>query len=177
VHLCEAQQASRGIERQIGKDLTVSANYIYVHTTHLPWAIDRNLLPGAPAVTGAGANGLPTNGLQYGGDALFNPSTGSVRQVVLKYATTTTVTSNLNPSDNGQAVTFTATVSSTGATPTGSVRFMDGTTRLGTVLLSGGVATLTKSTMAVGTHPVTAQYLGDTSSGKSTSRALAQVVR
>ncbi|PYX85010.1 MAG: hypothetical protein DMG68_18945, partial [Acidobacteria bacterium] len=46
--------------------LSVSANYIYVHTTHLPWAVDRNLLPGAPIVSGvAGANGLPTNGLPF----------------------------------------------------------------------------------------------------------------
>lgn len=62
----QAQQASLGIERQIGDSLSVSASYIYVHTTHLPWAVDKNLLPGAPVVTGAaGANGLPTNGLPF----------------------------------------------------------------------------------------------------------------
>jgi hypothetical protein len=62
----QAQQASFGIERQIGNGMSVSTNYIYVHTTHLPWAIDRNLLPGAPIVSGVpGANGLPTNGLPF----------------------------------------------------------------------------------------------------------------
>src|SRR2546428_137801 len=62
----QSQQASLGIERQIGNSLSVSANYIYVHTTHLPWAIDKNLLPGAPIVSGQpGANGLPTNGLPF----------------------------------------------------------------------------------------------------------------
>jgi hypothetical protein len=62
----QAQQASLGIERQIGSSLSVSANYIYVHTTHLPWAVDKNLLPGAPVVSGVpGANGLPTNGLPF----------------------------------------------------------------------------------------------------------------
>lgn len=62
----QAQQASVGIERQIGNSLSVSANYVYVHTTHLPWAVDTNLLPGAPIVSGvAGANGLPTNGLPF----------------------------------------------------------------------------------------------------------------
>jgi Carboxypeptidase regulatory-like domain len=61
----QSQQASLGIERQIGNSLSISANYIYVHTTHLPWAVDLNLLPGAPVVTGAGANGLPTNGLPF----------------------------------------------------------------------------------------------------------------
>lgn len=62
----QAQQASLGIERQIGNSFSVSANYIYVHTTHLPWAVDTNLLPGAPIVSAVpGANGLPTNGLPF----------------------------------------------------------------------------------------------------------------
>lgn len=62
----QAQQASVGIERQIGNNFSVSANYIYVHTTHLPWAVDKNLLPGAPVVSGVlGANDLPTNGLPF----------------------------------------------------------------------------------------------------------------
>ncbi|PYV51149.1 MAG: TonB-dependent receptor [Acidobacteria bacterium] len=62
----QSQQGSFGVEREIGKGTSISANYIYVHTTHLPWAVDRNLLPGAPVVSGApGANGLPTNGLPF----------------------------------------------------------------------------------------------------------------
>ncbi|PYV80544.1 MAG: TonB-dependent receptor [Acidobacteria bacterium] len=62
----QAQQASLGIERQIGNSFSISANYVYVHTTHLPWAIDKNLLLGAPIVSGVpGANGLPTNGLPF----------------------------------------------------------------------------------------------------------------
>lgn len=62
----QAQQASFGIERQVGNSLSISANYIYVHTTHLPWAVDTNLLPAAPVVSGVpGANGLPTNGLPF----------------------------------------------------------------------------------------------------------------
>jgi hypothetical protein len=55
-----SQQASFGIEREIGGGLSISANYIYVHTTHLPVAIDTNLLPGAPI--DAGSTGLPSNG-------------------------------------------------------------------------------------------------------------------
>ena len=61
----QAQQASFGIEHQLGKGTSISADYIFVHTTHLPWAVDTNLLNGAPVVTGAGANGLPTNGLPF----------------------------------------------------------------------------------------------------------------
>ena len=65
----QSQQVSFGVERQIGDTWSVSASYIYVHTTHLPWAVDKNLLPGAPIVTGTsaatGANLLPTNGLPF----------------------------------------------------------------------------------------------------------------
>ncbi|HLX84733.1 MAG TPA: FG-GAP-like repeat-containing protein [Terriglobales bacterium] len=113
----------------------------------------------------------------YVGDASFKPSSGSVKQVVEKYATTMALKSSLNPSAYNQAVTFTARVRSAGPTPTGKVVFMDETLALGSVTLSGGVAKLTESTLAVGTHPITAQYLGDAVSGKSMSPVLNQVVK
>jgi hypothetical protein len=47
----QAQQASLGLERQIGSGMSIAGNYIYVHTTHLPWAVDKNLLAGAPFTT------------------------------------------------------------------------------------------------------------------------------
>jgi len=113
----------------------------------------------------------------YAGDANFKPSTGKVMQVVLKYPTTTTLTSSLNPSGYGQPVTFTATVASAGPTPTGKVKFLDGTKAIGTVPLTAGVVALTKSNLVVGTHPITAQYLGDAANDKSTSQVLEQVVQ
>jgi hypothetical protein len=113
----------------------------------------------------------------YAGDLTFKASSGKVKQVVEKYPTTTTLTSIPNPSNFGQAVTFAANVTSTGSTPTGKVKFLDGTTTLGTATLSGGVAKVTKSTLAVGTHPITAQYMGDAVSAKSTSSVLNQVVQ
>jgi len=58
-----SQQASVGIEREIGDGFTVSVNYIWVHTTHLPVAIDTNLLAGAP--TDTGSTGLPSNGYSF----------------------------------------------------------------------------------------------------------------
>ena len=70
-----SQQASLSIERALGAGFSLSASYIYVHTTHLPVALDSNLLPGAPICPtagvadcgqpGIGANGLPTNGLPF----------------------------------------------------------------------------------------------------------------
>jgi len=62
----QSQQASLGIEHELVGGLSISLNYIYVHTTRLPWAIDRNLKPTAPILSGVpGANGLPTNGLPF----------------------------------------------------------------------------------------------------------------
>jgi len=113
----------------------------------------------------------------YAGDINFNPSSGSVRQVVEKYPTTTGLTSSPNPSQFGQAMTFTAHVTSAGPVPTGNVKFLDGTTSIGSAALSGGVAKLTKSTLAVGTHPITAEYLSDAFSAMSTSAVVNQVVQ
>jgi len=113
----------------------------------------------------------------YPGDTVFQSSTGSVTQVVEGYTTTTRLTSSPNPSQFGQTVTFTVTVTSTGPTPTGKVKFLDGTTTLGSAVLSGGIAKHAKSTLAVGTHPITAQYLGDAVSDKSTSFVVNQVVQ
>ncbi len=77
--------------------------------------------------------------------------------------TTTTVDSSQNPSTYGESVTFTATVSAAGGTPTGSVQFTVDGLDLGTaVTLSGGTATsIGITTLAAGTHPVVAAYTSD----------------
>src|SRR5262249_46689596 len=83
-------------------------------------------------------------------------------------ASATTLVSSPNPSAFGQSVTFTATVSGTGAVPSGTVTFTDQTTgqTLGTVNLGnvGGVeqAAFTTSTLASGGHTIQASYGGDT---------------
>lgn len=114
----------------------------------------------------------------YPGDAAFTPGLGTMKQVVELYSTTTALTSTPNPSSRGRAVSFTATVTSAGPNaPTGKVVFMDGTTRIGSAMVANGMATLIKSTLAVGTHPITAHYLGDTADGTSTSQVVEQVVQ
>ena len=92
-------------------------------------------------------------------------------------ATTTSLVSSLNPSNVGQSVTFTATLSSTAGTPNGTVTFNDGTTALGTMALSGGQASLTTSTLSVGQHSITATYNGSTNYSSSTSATLTQTVK
>jgi hypothetical protein len=61
-----------------------------------------------------------------------------------------------------QAVTFVATVSGGGGDPGGTVTFSDGATPLATVALNGsGRAALTTTSLAVGSHAITASYSGD----------------
>jgi predicted secreted protein len=128
--------------------------------------------------TSALSAGTHTITATYNGDANNKPSTSApLNQVVNKAPTTTTLTSSPNPSAFGQAVTFTATVKGSGGTPTGTVTFkVDGIT-IGTVKLnSSGIATLTVSSLAVGTHSITATYNGDANFTPSTSAVLIQVV-
>src|SRR5216117_4519761 len=117
----------------------------------------------------------------YGGGATFSGSTSStLTQTVKKASTTTLVSSSANPSLSGQSVTFTATVTakSPGAgTPTGTVTFKDGSSTLGTGTLDGsGQAMFTISTLAVGSHSITARYGGDASFKGSTSPKFTQIV-
>ncbi|WP_168195498.1 Ig-like domain repeat protein [Bradyrhizobium sp. NAS80.1] len=106
------------------------------------------------------------------------PASGSVSASITVNAagTSTTLTSSLNPSGFGQAVTFTATVASSGATPTGTVTFLDGGGAIGTGVLAGGVATFVTSALSIGTHAITASFAGNGNFTTSASAALTQMV-
>jgi Bacterial Ig-like domain (group 3) len=96
-------------------------------------------------------------------------------------ATATTLASSPNPSLVEQSATFTATVnpvSPATGTPTGTVTFTDASTSttLGTATLISGQAPITISTLAVGTHTITAQYSGDSSFLPSSGSISQQVV-
>jgi hypothetical protein len=113
----------------------------------------------------------------YAGDADNLGSTSTVlNQVVLETTSTATLTSSPNPSTQGQAVTFTATISSPTVIPTGPVTFTAGKTVLGTAQLGGGKAKLTISSLAVGSTKVTATYYGNSNIAKS-SASVTQTVR
>jgi hypothetical protein len=144
-------------------------------------AIDTGTTAGGVAAFATSSLSARTHTIKatYAGDATFEPSTGSVKQVVDKYTTTTALSSSPNPSNDRQAVTFTATVTSSGPnTPTGKVEFKDVDKHIGSATLSGGVATLTTLRLDpfAGTHFITAEYIGDANSAESTSPVLDQVV-
>jgi hypothetical protein len=84
----------------------------------------------------------------------------------------------LNPSTYGDAVTFTATVTSNSGTPSGSVRFKAGSKVLGLALLSNGAATLTASPgqLVGGADAIVATYLANGQFSSSTSPTFFQTV-
>ena len=58
----------------------------------------------------------------------------------------------------GLSVTFTAAVTASSGTPTGTIYFYDGNLDLGGVSMSGGTASITHTFTVIGTHTFTAIY-------------------
>jgi hypothetical protein len=98
----------------------------------------------------------------YSGDSSFAGSSAMATQTVNKAAPAMKLTSSPNPSAQGHPVVFTVTVTGSGSTPTGTIAFSDGGTPLQTVPLVNGQASYSTSSLAAGTHTITALYSGDT---------------
>jgi hypothetical protein len=93
----------------------------------------------------------------------------------------------MNPSTSGQSLSFTATVTGAGATPTGSVSFYEqasgatcsalgSSTLIGSAqTLSSGSASVSTSTLPTGSDTILACY-GGSSSYTSSSGTLSQTV-
>jgi hypothetical protein len=96
--------------------------------------------------------------------------------IISRIASAVSLTSSVSPVLITNSITLTATVSITAGAPTGSVSFLDGTTLIGQGTLIGDVATLTTSSLSVGSHSITATYSGDTNFAASTSSALTELV-
>ena len=119
----------------------------------------------------------------YAGDPNFSGSTSPIlTETVNQGATTTGVTSQVDPSVSGQTVTYTAIITATApaaGTPTGTVTFTDGgTTVIGCFAQPtvGGVALCTTMYPGVGGHDITAVYNGDANFTSSTSPMFTQTV-
>jgi hypothetical protein len=113
----------------------------------------------------------------YSGDGGSQASTSAPwTQSVTAATTAVTLTSSVNPSVSGAAVTFTASVAGNGSAATGAVTFKDGATVLGTANITGGTATFTTAALAAGQHTIVAQYAGDSDNAAANSLALTQTV-
>ena len=133
-----------------------NTNYATLATT--------NLNPGTHSIT-----------VSYSGDANFAAGTSAVfTQTVNLEPTTTLIASSTYTPAFAQSITLTATVKPvSGTTATGTVTFVDhtptGTATIGTATLSGNAAQMAISTLAPGTHYISAQYSGDANTATSTS--------
>jgi hypothetical protein len=106
----------------------------------------------------------------YSGDANNLSSASSVlNQFVTQTTSAAAISSLPNPSTLGQAVTFTAKITSPTVTPTGPVTFTVGKTIWGTVQLSGGKAQFTTTSLPVGSTTMTVTYAGDSNIAQSSA--------
>ncbi|MBI3409508.1 MAG: Ig-like domain repeat protein [Planctomycetes bacterium] len=103
----------------------------------------------------------------FTGNTGWLTSTGSdsASPQVVQDGTTTVVTSSPNPSSFGQSVTFTATITAVDAgagIPAGTVTFTEGAVTLASnvAVNASGLATFNTTTLAVGTHTITATFTG-----------------
>jgi hypothetical protein len=120
----------------------------------------------------------PVTGV-YSGDSNYLGNTGALNSplTIGQGTAAAVVASSLNPSNYGQSVTFTATLTGPNTIPTGTVTFLDGATVIGTGTLDAtGKATMATSALVVGNHPITAQYGGDSNFGAATSAPITQTV-
>jgi hypothetical protein len=148
--------------------------------------------PATTLANGGASIPIPAGSLAVGNDTLtvnYAPDVASAWTYNYASGTATISVSSVNaivPAINFRAspnpilvqnaVTLTATVTSSAGTPTGSVTFSDSGTTLGTANLNGGVAALAISTLAVGSHSITAAYGGDGNFSSVSSTAVSETV-
>lgn len=135
----------------------------------------------ASASTAALSVGSHSITVVYSGDGNFGGSSAAaIAQQVDTAATTTVVTASNNPSIVGIGATFRATVSASlpgAGLPTGTVTFKDGAEILGSVSLdAAGQASLTVTTLGVGSHSISASYGADGNFAASSSTSLPHTV-
>jgi subtilisin family serine protease len=117
---------------------------------------------------------------QYSGDTTFNGATSAALSQTINNpkassAVSLVLSGGTNPSIFGAALSFTASVAPVSAT--GTVTFFDGTVAIsGSLPLSGGTASFSTSTLAAGTHSITAQHSGDANFNGAASSGLVQNV-
>jgi Bacterial Ig-like domain (group 3)/FG-GAP-like repeat len=129
---------------------------------------------------------VPGSGIQqveasYPGDTSFSSSTSNtVPLLAAQIPTTLTLSSSATTSVVGNQITLTATLSpfseGTFSTNGETVTFYNGTTSIGTGMLSSGVAMLTTSSLPGGSDTLTAAYSGDGSFSASASGSVALTV-
>ena len=162
--------------------LTAQVSGVNANTTGSVTFFDGATQIGTATLNNASAT-LTVNNLPVGADSITASYSGStyyasstspavnVAVSVVPVSTTTSLTVSAAQASQGTPITLTAAVVAASGNPTGPVNFFSGSTQIGSGTLSNGTATLTISTLAVGTDFITATYPGVTGFGSSTSAA------
>jgi hypothetical protein len=132
-----------------------------------------------PDTTGTGfAVGSHSLKAIYAGDPTHAAATSAtVIVTIIPDLTTATLTTSLTPAPFGQTIALTATLHGNFATPIGPVTFYDGPTILGTAALnSAGKALFQTSSLAPGTHTLSAVYAATPSFNAASTNALLQTI-
>lgn len=177
-----------------GQSVTLTARVIGATATG-----SVNFLAGASAISGCSAvpllNGVATCTAtslpmgsynvtaSYSGDANNPGSTSNVVALVVNpVPASIMLNASANPSLLGQGVTLTAIV--TGTSPTGTVKFYDGSaviTNCSSVLLSGSAPAIAScgplTGLTLGQHTITASYGGDANNGANSALLVQSVVQ
>ena len=180
-------------------DVTASDTVIFQQPPPITWATP------APITYGTALSGTQLNATStLAGSFSYSPSAGTVLSIgphtltatftpvdTTNYTTgTATVTLTVvpatpvltlgaspNPAFLSNPVTFTASISYTAIAPTGTVAFFDGTTQIGSGVVTAGVATSATSALTVGTHSITAVYSGDSNYTAATIGTLLEKIQ
>jgi hypothetical protein len=115
----------------------------------------------------------------YSAGPNFNSAGAELVQKIHDRASSTTLGSSLNPSNQGEAVVLTATVAAVppaAQTPSGMATFREGATVLAQVPLNGsGAASFSTAVLSVGSHTITADFSSDTRFAASSGDLVQQV--
>ncbi len=164
-----------------------------------------SLASGRATLTGAVLSGVGTHIITatYAGVSGTFATSSKTATVLVKATPTIAITSSMNPVLVTSPVTFTATLTVTAGATTGSVSFYDGTTLLGAVSIaqeqgtarpgkkpaprdrpvskvpapSSATVSYTTSSLATGSHAITAVYGGDSNFASVSSSQLVEMVQ
>jgi len=183
-----AVTASSGSSAAFGQTVTFTASITNTSTSQTPTGNVQFVVDGTPGsqlplnnsaqatlVLSSLAVGPHTIAVNYFGNGNFAPSSNTTTPfnlTVTQAATSTVVSAAPNPASPGQAVIFTATVTTLtpgSGTPTGTVTFFVNGNSVGTGSLSSGKATFSTSSLTAGTYTITAGYGNTASFAASTS--------
>ncbi|MDI3563428.1 Ig-like domain repeat protein [Bradyrhizobium sp. Arg816] len=124
---------------------------------------------------------LTINSLPVGSDAITASYSGNSNNNSATSGSTTVTVAQITPSialaasstsaSYGSSVALVATLTG-GASPSGTVTFLEGATQLGSATISGTTAILAVSSLSVGPHTITATYNGDTTNASVTSGSI-----